>query len=66
MASTLHEVVLYGFLQPNAAGYMHVSGALRMGPDGALVANNQLLWLGLSHPAQLAVPGWMHSQDGMG
>lgn len=23
--STLHEVVLYGFLQPNAAGYMHVS-----------------------------------------
>lgn len=25
MASTLHEVVLYGFLQPNAAGYMHVS-----------------------------------------
>jgi hypothetical protein len=25
MQSTLHEVVLYGFLQPNAAGYMHVS-----------------------------------------
>lgn len=25
MQSTLHEVVLYGFLQPNAAGYTHVS-----------------------------------------
>lgn len=25
LQSTLHEVVLYGFLQPNAAGYMHVS-----------------------------------------
>lgn len=27
LQSTLHEVVLYGFLQPNAAGYMHVSVA---------------------------------------
>jgi hypothetical protein len=25
MQSSLHDVVLYGFLQPNAAGYMHVS-----------------------------------------
>jgi len=46
MQSTLHEVVLYGFLQPNAAGYTHVS---RTAPGGC--STHPLPWDFTTGPA---------------